>query len=476
MLYDVFISHASEDKESFVRPLAERLRNAHIEVWYDEFSLRVGNSLRRSIDRGLAQSRFGIVVLSPHFFEKQWSQWELDGLVSRQLGGSDDVILPIWLDLTREQVLAYSPPLADRLALSADSDLNDIVARLVDVIRPKGSTLVVARDFLIEKGFVPPVVTDDWWLDVAATAESNDMEGTWQEAMGWGRWGFPLPDFTSEPTERGVRLGWAALQMQWLLAAEERPITQITPPSEVLEFIETHIGLGDMCADHIDYLITYAPQLTITGFGGRFESAIEAAYQRSIAWSEQQVAKGSSFGTAITSDGRVPRCSEGFALHDPNFGGYEPIHVACAFVQGHAVANGPPVKFYDYIDYLAWLLSSNSEWLGPQVRAILTEGMASWGVWIQDMTYRDADEENHEIDREIAGKFGELVSEAESLDEFQVTNEARRDLVQRLGLSVRRLSLAESADELASRVIAPKFLHHLFAHREKRRARKMKRK
>lgn len=64
MLYDVFVSHASEDKDAFVRPLVERLREAHIEVWYDEFSLNVGDSLRRSIDRGLAQARFGIVVLT----------------------------------------------------------------------------------------------------------------------------------------------------------------------------------------------------------------------------------------------------------------------------------------------------------------------------------------------------------------------------------------------------------------------------
>ena len=78
MLYDAFICHASEDKNDFVRPLAERLRQEHVEVWYDEFSLNVGDSLRRSIDRGLAQSRFGIVVLSPSFFRKHWSQWELD--------------------------------------------------------------------------------------------------------------------------------------------------------------------------------------------------------------------------------------------------------------------------------------------------------------------------------------------------------------------------------------------------------------
>ena len=78
MLYDAFISHASEDKDSLVRPLAEALRDHHVEVWYDELSLQVGDSLRRSIDRGLAKSRFGVVVLSPAFFAKEWPQWELE--------------------------------------------------------------------------------------------------------------------------------------------------------------------------------------------------------------------------------------------------------------------------------------------------------------------------------------------------------------------------------------------------------------
>ena len=85
MLYDVFICHASEDKDDFVRPLAEALRARHIEVWYDEFSLRVGDGLRQAIDRGLVNSQFGIVVLSPAFFRKRWTQRELNGLVAREI-------------------------------------------------------------------------------------------------------------------------------------------------------------------------------------------------------------------------------------------------------------------------------------------------------------------------------------------------------------------------------------------------------
>jgi len=70
MLYDLFICHASEDKESFVRPLADALRSKNVEVWYDEFSLKLGDSIRRSLDKGLSLSRFGVVVLSKVFLRK----------------------------------------------------------------------------------------------------------------------------------------------------------------------------------------------------------------------------------------------------------------------------------------------------------------------------------------------------------------------------------------------------------------------
>lgn len=84
--YDVFISHASEDKDEFVRPLAHALRNHGLTVWYDEFTLRVGDSLRRKIDQGIANSRFGIVVISPKFVVKGWTNQELDGLMVRAVG------------------------------------------------------------------------------------------------------------------------------------------------------------------------------------------------------------------------------------------------------------------------------------------------------------------------------------------------------------------------------------------------------
>jgi len=116
--YDVFISHATEDKEDFVRPLAQELQSRGIKVWYDEFELVWGDGLRRSIDKGLANSRYGIVVFSEAFFKKEWTQYELDGLVNREMNGIK-VILPIWHKVSKDDVQKYSPSLADKLALNS---------------------------------------------------------------------------------------------------------------------------------------------------------------------------------------------------------------------------------------------------------------------------------------------------------------------------------------------------------------------
>lgn len=133
--FDVFISHASEDKDEVVRPLATALRDGGLSVWYDEFELRIGDSLRRKIDRGLASSRFGVVVLSKAFFGRGWPEYELDGLVTRAVSGNQ-VLLPVWHNVTKKEVIGYSPSLADRLARStATHTVEEIAIEIVDVIR-----------------------------------------------------------------------------------------------------------------------------------------------------------------------------------------------------------------------------------------------------------------------------------------------------------------------------------------------------
>lgn len=136
--FDVFIAHASEDKDDVARPLAVALQSSGLTVWYDEFELRIGDSLRRKIDRGLANSRFGVVVLSRDFFRKGWPNYELDGLVTKGLDG-DQVLLPIWHQITKAELLEYSPSIADKLARSTTTHtVEQIASEIVAVIGAAG--------------------------------------------------------------------------------------------------------------------------------------------------------------------------------------------------------------------------------------------------------------------------------------------------------------------------------------------------
>lgn len=126
--YDAFISHASEDKASLVRPLARALEKMGFHIWFDEFELKVGDSLRQSIDKGLINSRYGIVVLSQAFFSKNWPEYELNALTAREIEGHK-VILPVWHNVTKEEVLSYSPSLADKIAITTQAKTTLRVAK-----------------------------------------------------------------------------------------------------------------------------------------------------------------------------------------------------------------------------------------------------------------------------------------------------------------------------------------------------------
>ena len=131
--WDVFISHAGEDKDELVRPLAGALRSRGISVWYDEFSLKMGDSLRASIDYGLANSRYGVVVLSKDFFSKRWPMQELNGLTTREADGKK-VILPIWHKVDFEEVREFSPMLADRLASASTVGVDKLVQDIAEAL------------------------------------------------------------------------------------------------------------------------------------------------------------------------------------------------------------------------------------------------------------------------------------------------------------------------------------------------------
>ena len=133
--YDVFISHATEDKE-FVGQLVEKLTEKNIKVWYDNTILEWGDDLRGSIDKGLLNSKFGIVVFSKAFLsKKKWTEYELNGLFAREKAGTK-VILPIWHNITREDVLEYAPSFADRIAKRSEKDsIEEIAKSLSNLIK-----------------------------------------------------------------------------------------------------------------------------------------------------------------------------------------------------------------------------------------------------------------------------------------------------------------------------------------------------
>lgn len=132
---DVFICHASEDKEAIARPLAEFLQRLGVRVWYDEYKLEIGDSLSEAVDMGLASSRFGAVILSTSFFSKPWARRELAGLVSKEVA-SGKVILPIWHGVGVDAVRQVSPTLADRYALSTEREQVGLIGlRVLRVVR-----------------------------------------------------------------------------------------------------------------------------------------------------------------------------------------------------------------------------------------------------------------------------------------------------------------------------------------------------
>ena len=133
-IYDIFISHASEDKDAIARPLYNALVEKGISVWFDEAVIKLGDSLRRKIDGGLSKCRYGVVILSPHFLSKEWPQRKLDGLVARETASGDKAVLPIWHDLDRDTLLRYSPSLADRLAGRSEDGVQELVKKILQVL------------------------------------------------------------------------------------------------------------------------------------------------------------------------------------------------------------------------------------------------------------------------------------------------------------------------------------------------------
>jgi hypothetical protein len=133
--HDVFISFASEDQDEVAQPLYDALTAAGLKVWFAPITLKIGDHQRKEIDRGIATSRFAVAIISPNYLDKGWTKYELDGIFLKDVAGGQQ-LLPIWHDITKQDVIDFSPPLADRVARkTADLTIQEIADEIINVIR-----------------------------------------------------------------------------------------------------------------------------------------------------------------------------------------------------------------------------------------------------------------------------------------------------------------------------------------------------
>lgn len=411
MEYDVFICHASEDKDDFVRPLAEKLRQHHLEVWYDEFSLKIGDSLSQKIDEGLSRSRFGIVVLSVNFFLKPWAKRELSGLTSREMIEGKSLILPVWHRVTAQDVMQYSPPLADKLAGSSSQGINALIRDLINKIKPDESPLIVARDCLTKLEVDAPPISDEWWLDVVEYKEFLKYPDTNAEK----RWIFPLP-YPNEDTgqKRGKNIASTALQLDWSFEGEELNISPLTHPDVVHEFIRRWPGLYDCARENPGVLAMYVPQLTIRGFDTGFEDV----FDKLLVAGNQEAEMIFSYGKHDTIEKLEPLCGDIIALRHPMFGNYTAEELGHWYFDAHSTRYIR--SNWSVFEGLVWLLSSNSDWLPEIFKNTFVKGIISRDIWMrhcnsQNNGFIDALIQKHrdkfKLNRKILSEFNHLVSQ-----------------------------------------------------------------
>ena len=131
-----FISHDSRDKEPFVREVAATLQRMLCTVWYDEYSLVAGKSLRASIEKGLKECKKCVLVLSPNFIGNQgWTQAEFDSIFTREIFEKQDVLVPIWHGVAKEDVYAYSPRLLDKVGIPSSVGVEEVCRRIIRAVQ-----------------------------------------------------------------------------------------------------------------------------------------------------------------------------------------------------------------------------------------------------------------------------------------------------------------------------------------------------
>lgn len=430
MQFDVFICHASEDKNDFVRPFAELLKQQHIDVWYDEFSLSVGDSLTQKIDEGLSKSRFGIVVLSPNFFAKPWAKKELNGLTLREMIEKRNLILPIWHRVTVEDVAKFSPPLADKKAASSSDGINALVRELTKKIKPDDSPLIVARNHLFSLQVESPPISDEWWLDIIEYKEFLKFP----DLNVGKRWIFPLP-FPDEDSgaKRGYNIASTALQLDWSFDGEELNISPTTHPDKVHEFIHRWPGLYECARNNPGVLALYVPQLTIAGFDSGFEDVMDKLLEPN----NKEADRIFTYGSHDTIDGKAPLCGDIIALRHPSFGNYRPEELGRWYFDAHDTSYYR--SGWEVFEGLVWLLSEDSNWLPDKYRQTFIDGIRKRDSWTR-------------YGKEFETQFLYSLL-TKKRHQFKLTRTLRASLTKIVGESITNLGIRESSERIVDKLL-----------------------
>lgn len=248
------------------------------------------------------------------------------------------------------------------------------------------------------------------------------------------------------------------MQLEWTREAESRPISPISHPDEVLDFIQRMPGLRETCEEMPLLVAENAPQLTIPGFGGFLEEFFEAEYLSNL---EKRL--GTSGGTGLTVSGSVPECDEEWALRSSTFAGYQAPLITCSYFSGGVF--GPEVSPFGHTDHLFWLLSDDSIWLPPLVRAYLTKGFREWHVW----EWTGVSGNDHGGLWPSNGCLWEALHDsADTGRELEWDEQTRDDLESRIQQSVVELSLSTKPEDISRRFIEGRFAEDYIRGIEKR--------
>ncbi len=131
--YDIFISHASEDKATLARPLAKELLKLGYSVFIDELVIKLGDSITESINQGLSKAKYCIIIISNVFLVKNWTKAELNSITNMYIS-SDKKILPIWHGITYEDIVTNTPLLSDLKAADSKKGIDFLVNEITKSI------------------------------------------------------------------------------------------------------------------------------------------------------------------------------------------------------------------------------------------------------------------------------------------------------------------------------------------------------